>query len=141
MDQQPHDVIPQVNMPQQSAEVLPNSPEHMVSVTNEAQAATGVEQGRPAGGVVVGLPPNMVGTIDPVVGVPSTVPMTDPGALTTTGMPGIADDTDLIEKEWVEKAKAIVAQTKHDPYVQNTELTKMKADYMKKRYNKDLRLT
>lgn len=52
----------------------------------------------------------------------------------------IADDSDLIEKEWVDKAKAIVAQTKDDPHLQNQEITKVKTDYLKKRYNKDIKL-
>lgn len=55
--------------------------------------------------------------------------------------PIIADDSDLIEKEWVLKAKEIVARTKHDPYLQNKEVERIKADYMKKRYNKDIRIT
>lgn len=55
-------------------------------------------------------------------------------------LPQIADDTDLIEKEWVIKAKHIVAQTAQDPYLQNKEMSKVKADYLKKRYNKDLKL-
>ncbi len=53
----------------------------------------------------------------------------------------IADDADLIEKEWVVKAKAIVAQTKDDPYNQNKSMTRVKADYLKKRYNKDLKIS
>lgn len=59
----------------------------------------------------------------------------------TGWMPQIADDTDLIEKEWVIKAKEIVAQTAHDPHLQSREMTKFKAEYMKKRYNKDLKLS
>jgi len=55
--------------------------------------------------------------------------------------PVIADDADLIEKEWILKAKEIVARTKHDPYQQNKEVEKMKADYMRKRYNKDIKTT
>lgn len=51
-----------------------------------------------------------------------------------------AQDTDLIEKEWVHKAKAIVEQTKEDPYKQSEALTMFKADYMKKRYNKTIKL-
>ena len=47
-------------------------------------------------------------------------------------LPQEAQDTDLIEKEWVEKAKRIVEHTSDDPYVQQNELAKMKADYMKK---------
>lgn len=54
--------------------------------------------------------------------------------------PATADDTDLIEKEWVEKAKQIVAATHEDPYTQNKEMSRFKADYLKKRYNKDLRV-
>lgn len=56
------------------------------------------------------------------------------------GMPAIADDTDLIEREWVDKAKEIVERTMGDPHEQNDQLTRMKADYLKKRYNKDIKL-
>ena len=60
---------------------------------------------------------------------------------TTSGLtPAVADDNDLIEKEWVNKAKQIVANTRDDPYQQSKELTVFKADYMKKRYNKTLKL-
>jgi len=50
----------------------------------------------------------------------------------------IADDKDLIEQEWVDKAKAIIEKTKEDPHLQNQELSEVKADYIKKRYNKDI---
>ena len=72
-------------------------------------------------------------------GTPSDDPHAPVGA--SQHSPQIADDSDLIEKEWVTKAKHIVEQTKHDPYVQNQEVNKMKADYLKKRYNKDLKLS
>lgn len=62
------------------------------------------------------------------------------GSSTPTDTPLIADDADLIEKEWVEKAKQIVEQTKSDPYIQTQEVTKVKADYIKKRYNHDLKI-
>ena|SRR3990167_2179931 len=52
----------------------------------------------------------------------------------------IADDVDLIEKEWVEKAKSIVNSTKNDPYVQNNELNKVKAEYLKARFNKEVKI-
>lgn len=52
--------------------------------------------------------------------------------------PQIADDADLIEKEWVEKAKEIVAKTRENPYLQNKAINEMKTDYIKKRYNKDI---
>lgn len=69
----------------------------------------------------------------------------DPATITGSGGMSsdnlIADDSDLIEKEWVLKAKAIVAQTKNDPYTQNRSMTEVKADYLKKRYNKDLKIS
>lgn len=56
----------------------------------------------------------------------------------TVQTPEIADDIDLIEKEWVEKAKEIVEKTKDNPYLQNKAISEIKSDYIKKRYNKDL---
>lgn len=58
----------------------------------------------------------------------------------SSASPSVADDNDLIEKEWVVKAKQIVAATREDPHTQSRELSKFKADYLKKRYNKDLKL-
>ncbi len=52
--------------------------------------------------------------------------------------PAIADDIDLIEKVWVEKAKEIVDKTHDNPYLQNKAISEIKADYIKKRYNKDI---
>lgn len=50
----------------------------------------------------------------------------------------IADDADLIEKEWIARAKAIANKHSNDPYNQQIEMSYMKADYLKKRYNKDI---
>ena len=66
--------------------------------------------------------------------------VTSGGANKSAHTPDIAEDVDLIEKEWVEKAKHIVDQTKNDPREQNLEMSKLKADYMKKRYDKDLEI-
>lgn len=52
--------------------------------------------------------------------------------------PEEASDSDLIEKEWVIKAKQIVEHTAEDPFQQQEELAKMKEDYLKKRYNKSI---
>ena len=61
-------------------------------------------------------------------------------SVTTTGGLQASDETDLIEKEWVTKAKQIVEKTRDDPYKQSEELTVVKADYIKKRYNKTIKL-
>ena len=84
----------------------------------------------------------------PVQTVPATTPVTtDEPAKTTVktddsaGSPAIADDIDVIEKEWVDKAKNIVEKNKQDPHKQNKEVSVLKADYMKKRYGKEIKLT
>lgn len=51
----------------------------------------------------------------------------------------IADDVDVIEKIWIQKAKTIVNETKDDPRKQSAELSNMKRDYIKKRFNKDIK--
>ncbi len=54
--------------------------------------------------------------------------------------PQLADDVDVIEKEWVNKAKKIVNETKDDPYKQEKEVSKLQADYLLKRYGKQLKV-
>lgn len=75
----------------------------------------------------------------------SQIPPAQPaGPVTQTGhspySPAVADDVDLIEKEWVLKAKAIVAETKDDPSRQNRDINSFKADYLKTRYSKDIKI-
>ncbi|HEY4963306.1 MAG TPA: hypothetical protein VIH90_01255 [Candidatus Saccharimonadales bacterium] len=64
-------------------------------------------------------------------------------AQTTTNIvaPPTADDNDLIEKEWVIKAKKIVDSNRSDPYNQTKEINLFRADYMKKRYNKVIKIS
>jgi hypothetical protein len=48
-------------------------------------------------------------------------------------------DRDHIETEWVDKAKAIIAQNKNDPYIQKHEMSKVKAEYIQKRFGKTIK--
>lgn len=54
--------------------------------------------------------------------------------------PLVANDDDIIEKEWVNKAKQIVKNTKSDPFAQEREVSKLQADYLKKRYGKNVKV-
>lgn len=54
--------------------------------------------------------------------------------------PVIAEDKERIEPEWVNKAKSVVEKTKDDPYMQEKEVSRLQADYLKKRYGKDIKL-
>ncbi len=75
----------------------------------------------------------------PATPTPAT-PQTDVSSTTNSDVSITADDTDLIEKEWVEKAKKIVERTRDDPRQQSDELTAFKADYLQKRYGKIIKL-
>ena len=57
---------------------------------------------------------------------------------TATAGPVLASDDDLIEKEWVDKAKKIITETQNDPYRREQEVTKLQIDYLRKRYGKEL---
>jgi Txe/YoeB family toxin of Txe-Axe toxin-antitoxin module len=65
-------------------------------------------------------------------------PQDDTKSLTTDDTPSVANDDDLIEKEWVDKAKKIITQTKDDPYRREQEVEKLQADYLRKRYGREL---
>lgn len=53
--------------------------------------------------------------------------------------PAIADDGDLIEKDWVEKTEHIITSMQNDPAAESAAFSKLKADYMQKRYGKSLK--
>lgn len=53
-------------------------------------------------------------------------------------LPTVANDDDLIEKEWVDKAKKVLAETKDDPYRREQEVNRLQADYLLKRYGREL---
>lgn len=96
------------------------------------EAGSQAGAGRPAGLPAIPLP---VPAASPGVAQPA-------GSAANQGNPAQAsDDADLIEKEWVTKAKQIVERTRNDPYKQSEELTVFKADYMKKRYNRTIKVS
>ena len=57
---------------------------------------------------------------------------------TTDDNPAIAKDDDLIEKEWVNRAKKIVAETKDNPYKRDESISQLQRDYIKKRCGREL---
>lgn len=53
-------------------------------------------------------------------------------------MPLVAADEDLIEKEWVDKVKKVILETKDDPYRREQEVKKIQMDYVRKRYGREI---
>lgn len=137
--------LPAVSLPEApSASVqLSGEQAHNQRPVGETPSAIAVERGLAS--------PSSPPTADPAASAavplqPATLTDDTPASVGAQGflgaaMPQIADDTDLIEKEWVDKAKEIVEQTAHDPYLQNQEINKVKVEYLKKRYNKDIKLS
>lgn len=84
----------------------------------------------------------------PTMHIPSDLPQAAPVTLPTasddddlkTAAPSDASDGDRIERQWVDKAKTVASSTKDDPYTQKNEMSKVKADYIKSRFNKTIRI-
>lgn len=114
---------------------LPNFREGLERQTekgHEKSADKESELGKSSPGSVLGAQPAVPDLSG--VQVPTTVlPVDDQAASGTLAIPlSPAADTDHIEKEWVMKAKTIIARTRDDPHEQKKELSKVKAEYIKK---------
>ncbi len=72
--------------------------------------------------------------------IPTPVKQDEPVAIITTtdDNPAIAKDDDLIEKEWVNRAKKIVIETRDNPYQRDENISKLQKDYIKKRFGREL---
>lgn len=136
MDQQIGNELPPLHNPEQGTQIPQNQFEApMGPGQSEVAQAQNIERGTSQ------APPTALPPIPSQPPVSTTTSSASSQTSGLAGMPAIADDTDLIEKEWVVKAKEIVERTKHDPYQQNKEVERIKADYLKKRYNKDVKVT
>lgn len=56
---------------------------------------------------------------------------------TSMTSPSSAGDDDLIEKEWVDRAKKIVNDTKNDPYKRDQDVNQLRSEYTRKRYGRE----
>lgn len=140
MNPQEQEHTPSFELPKARAPEQVNLPvpEQGRIAQTEAQSAIAIESGATGQSLPSQIPPPLSTTA-----AQGAAQAQDDQALQVLaggGSPQIADDNDLIEKEWVLKAKEIVAQTAHDPHLQNKAMSKFKADYLKKRYNKDIKL-
>jgi len=124
-------------LPQPEVSPSPSSGEEQPANSAEAPAPKEKDTRQPA--TTITLPQDIPVAIPatPVVPVASSSHHTPVHAGATST---IADDVDLIEKEWVDKAKAIVEATQDDPRKQKSEISKVKAEYIQKRFNKTIKV-
>lgn len=70
----------------------------------------------------------------------SATPLPDTSQPSSQATSVIADDADVIEKEWVDKAKKIVSETRGDPHKKSQELTSLKREYIETRFGKVIKV-
>ena len=85
--------------------------------------------------------------LNAVLQIPVDIPAAAPVAIPadTTQDDQSASGTDLhqtdsrvMEAQWVERAKKVIAQTKDDPHAQKQKMSQVKAEYIRKRFNKTI---
>lgn len=129
MEQHTNDVLPPVidtNETHPDVRVVPQQPESLP--VTEISANKAIETALSSSSGPIAAPDSYQSQPNTPLPSNATPTLTDELA---------ADDIDLIEKEWVVKAKQIVLSTKDDPYSQTKEVSKIKSDYLKKRFNMD----
>jgi len=136
---------PSTSQPTPEAQAQP-SVEHLPPVIGAPERGIGVETEKspePVAAPSVSEVSKLAGssTAPIAINLPRPVqPSVGPAAITVTNLPAVADDVDVIEKEWVKKAKAVVQETADDPHQQNQKLTIVKTDYQRKRYGRGVQL-
>lgn len=113
---------PETPAPQVGPESAPEKPQFDSEKSIQPERQTSAQPAAPA------APPVPV-TDQPVAKAPATPPKDD-----DDDTPAIAQDVDVIEREWVNKAKAEIERTKDDPHAQEAAFEKLQTEYLKKRY-------
>jgi hypothetical protein len=131
---------PQFEVPREQPKTPESSGEQRSDKTVEqahpASQETGVGKAAPQPGSTAAADIDQIQQ-DPVTIPDDTAqlpPAATPVSPATKGLQ--AHDADLIEKEWVHRAKNIVEKTHDDPHRQKSEMSKVKADYIQKRFKK-----
>jgi hypothetical protein len=130
--------VPKLNLPAPMGETFSSQNNELASKTPE-KTVLNPEVGERTNNTVISNPPA------PQINIPTQLHLPDDispvtAVASTSNVPDTADDNDLIEKEWVNKAKKIVKNNREDPFTQTKELTAFKADYMMKKYNKVIKV-
>lgn len=125
-EQQP---VPQV----ESYDVPPNfaSPEAFPSASPERVEQRSAVELAPQPPAAMPMP---VVPMPPMPQAPVATPAPDP----SVANPIAANDDDVIEKEWVDRAKQVIIQTKDNPYAREKAIGELQHDYLAKRYGRQI---
>lgn len=124
--------------PEYGPNTAPRTPEYSAPMASPERALERrPEQLEQRGGVETET--TSVQSVLPPVVIPQPPAVDEPASQAIApDAPLVANDDDLIEKEWVDKAKRIVIDTKDDPYRREAEVGKLQVEYLRKRYGKEL---
>lgn len=122
----------QPQAPVYSGENIPSLPPIDAGIERGAERR---EQGAEAGARVADAAAFATPVVTPQAP-PVIIQQDDPVQQPVSGSPLVAADEDLIEKEWVDKAKEIIQHTKDDPHARTLRVNELQRDYLQKRYNK-----
>lgn len=125
--------LPQTPQPEQWAAPAPT--EHLPNPAERREIPQPVieQAGNSRVAEVASQPPLSTGSLP--------APQTDDVSalqVTSDDTPLVAADEDVIEKEWVDKAKKIIAETKDDPYQREQRIKKLQVEYLRKRYGREI---
>lgn len=96
------------------------------------------EQRSESGAVAADGAPTLPPTLPLVPLAQVSVASDSAAAVVSDDTPAVANDDDLIEKEWVDKAKKIIVETKDDPYRREEAVGRLQRDYLEKRYGRKI---
>lgn len=125
------EVRPPVLGPERGESVVPADTQTPERQESREQKASG-DGSQPAAVIA----PQPAAPATPVIR--DTPPVANP--VVDDSSPATAADDDLIEKEWVEKAKQVIAENRNDPYMQERAVSRLQAAYLQKRYGKTIKL-
>jgi nucleotide-binding universal stress UspA family protein len=120
-------VVPATGGSERDIPVLP-TPEAGIETGAERVEQTAEAAARASDAAATAVP-----VIDPAINPVTVAPTTQ-----DDGTPLVAADEDVIEKEWVDKAKKIITETKDDPHQRTARVNDLQKDYLQKRYGKVL---
>lgn len=129
------------NIQPNQVDAMPNSPDS-IDLSYASSGAARPEVSGESGSM--SLPPVAAASQPAVAYTPAQpIPVAanpEPVAAPLQGTAGAkADDVDVIEPVWVNSAKKIVKETHGDPHAQEERVSQLQAEYMKKRYGKEIR--
>lgn len=112
----------------------PTPEQHLVTGIPEIPAVPEAQPQAPVQSAPAAMPTIPMSSVP----TPAPAPLADDVPVTAPILgapPAVAEDVDVIEKEWVDQAEAAVKSTEGDPHAEEEAIEALQIDYLKKRYD------